>query len=819
MASDRMDEVSAAKPQVTTEALCAHPQLAALMPLLYIVWADGELQQEEREALLRGPAQHLGESEKSTLQSWLDPAAPPSATEMLRLYEHICAASARLGAATRASLVDLGLDLLRANSAGTGDAEATGRALAEVEDALGLHGADLARRLFRPRPPVLTHFAEAPPPFAIADLTEVLDGPYRQDWQWVREQLQRGCFRYRYDLGKERYREQVKEWLLELAQAGVGQLSLPTQYGGTGRVDRFIKVFEALGMFDLSLVVKVGVQFGLFGGAIANLGTSSHHQRYLAAIGRAELLGGFAMTELGHGSNVRELETVARYDAERAFFVLHSPSVSARKEWIGNAAVHGRMMVVFAQLETLGVNHGVHAFVVPVRDEEGRLLPGVYIEDCGHKMGLNGVDNGRIRFDHVEVPRENLLDRYASVEVSGRYSSPIADPGKRFFTMLGTLVAGRISVASAAVTASKSALAIAVRYGALRRQFGPAGGDERCVLDYLSHQQRLLPQLATTYALHFAVQELQQDYRKHLEQSAVALPETTALSEADARTHTQRSKRLEAHAAGLKALASWHAIAAAQASRECCGGMGFLTINRICQIRKDIDVFATFEGDNTVLLQLLAKSLLTDYAEEFQSDLVGTLLRELGRSAVANLNEANPINARRIDSEHLRDLDFHRAALRFRAEHLCQSAARRLKKRLDDKIEPFVAFNEVQDHLLALATAHMECAIYGAFHDAVNALAEQAKVAPALVHNFRTLCALHGVARLYTRRAWFLENGYIESRKARALRKELASLCTELRPLAVALVDAFGIPEQALAAPIAFENYPDGLSSLPAQSV
>src|SRR5690606_9495509 len=124
--------------------------------------------------------------------------------------------------------------------------------------------------------------------------------------------------------------------------------------------------------------------------------------------------------------------------------------------------------------EARGARHGVHAFVVPIRNEQGTPVDGVHIEDCGEKMGLNGVDNGRISFDHVRVPRENLLDRFARVDRDGSYSSPIANPNKRFFTMLGTLVGGRIAVAKGGLSASKVALAVAVRYGDTRRQFGPA---------------------------------------------------------------------------------------------------------------------------------------------------------------------------------------------------------------------------------------------------------------------------------------------------------------------------------------------------------
>ena len=210
------------------------------------------------------------------------------------------------------------------------------------------------------------------------------------------------------------------------------------------------------------------------------------------------------MSETGHGSNVADLATVARYDAAAEQFEIHTPTPLDRKDWIGNAARHGRLATVFAQLEIVGERFGVHAFLVPIRDEEGEPLPGVEIEDCGLKEGLNGVDNGRLTFHRVRIPRHNLLDRFATVAADGSYDSPIASPDRRFFTMLGTLVGGRISVAAAALSAARSGLAIAIRYAERRRQFGPAGRPEVALMDYRTHQRRLLPRLADSYAVGFA---------------------------------------------------------------------------------------------------------------------------------------------------------------------------------------------------------------------------------------------------------------------------------------------------------------------------
>src|SRR3546814_9701907 len=134
------------------------------------------------------------------------------------------------------------------------------------------------------------------------------------------------------------------------------------------------------------------------------------------------------------------------------------------------------MAVVFAQLEIDGKSEGVHAFVVPIRID-GEPAPGVRIEDSGLKMGLNGVDNGRLWFDGVRIPRTSLLNRFADVTPEGVYESPIESPGRRFFTMLGTLVLGRVCIGAAGNSAAKMALTIAIKYADRRRQFESADGE------------------------------------------------------------------------------------------------------------------------------------------------------------------------------------------------------------------------------------------------------------------------------------------------------------------------------------------------------
>lgn len=191
------------------------------------------------------------------------------------------------------------------------------------------------------------------------------------------------------------------------------------------------------------------------GGAIQNLGTEYHHEKFLENMWTMRTSGCFALTELGHGSNVRGLETTAHYDASTQEFIINTPTETAQKYLIGNGTTADHA-VVFAQLFIDGASRGVHAFVVPIRDGAGGpILPGRRVASCGHKMGLLGVNNGRLWFDKVRIPRQNLLNRFADVTPEGEYESPIPSDDMRFAFSMGELVAGRVNMTGGANNISK----------------------------------------------------------------------------------------------------------------------------------------------------------------------------------------------------------------------------------------------------------------------------------------------------------------------------------------------------------------------------
>jgi len=572
--------------------------------------------------------------------------------------------------------------------------------------------------------------------------------------------------------------------------------AFPKALGGADDHGGNIAGFEELVVADPSLQIKAGVQWGLFGSAVMHLGTAPHHAEWLPGIMNLEIPGCFAMTETGHGSDVASIATTATYDPSTEEFVVHTPFRAAWKDYIGNAAIDGLGAVVFAQLVTRGVNHGVHAFYVDLRDPQTReFLPGIGGEDDGIKGGLNGIDNGRLHFTNVRIPRTNLLNRYGDVAPDGTYTSPIASPGRRFFTMLGTLVQGRVSLDGAAVAASKVALQAAVRYASERRQFNASSHtDEEVLLDYQRHQRRLFTRLATTYAAGFAHEQLLQKF-----------------DDVFSGAHDTDADRqdLETLAAALKALSTWHALDTLQECREACGGAGFLIENRFASLRADLDVYATFEGDNTVLLQLVAKRLLADYAKEFRNVDFGVLARYVvGQATGAAIHRTGLRQVAQFMADTgsvqkaaiaLRDEEGQRALLTDRVQTMVAEAAAALKgsNRLSQE-KGAALFNRHQNELIDAAQAHAELLQWEAFTDALREVED-----PGTRTVLTWLRDLFGLSLIEKNLSWYLMNGRLSMQRARTVGEYINRLLVKIRPHALDLVDAFGYSSDHVRAAVA----------------
>lgn len=627
----------------------------------------------------------------------------------------------------------------------------------------------------------------------VRDVKYVLDGEFADTRAELREMLNDPQMLPSIGKSLEDSRADITNKLSTVMSSGLARGIFREDQGGTGQTGHALTSTEMLGHVDLSLMVKSGVQWGLFGGAVGNLGTERHNQM-VADLIELKALGCFAMTERGHGSDVQALETTAHYDPETQEFILNSPTASSEKFYIGNAARDGRWAAVFCQLYTPGVeeSHGVHCILARIREDDGSPVEGVRLGDHGYKGGLSGVDNGTMMFDNYRVPREALLNRFADVDEAGNYSSPIENPNRRFFTMLGALVRGRVTVGAAAGAATRTALDIATTYANLRRQFASDDSlPEKRLIEHRKHRLRLIPAIARSYGLQVATNTLISRVHE-LEQRGIDPTDMSKEEQADQR-------ELEAHAAVLKAANTRHATTTIQDMREACGGAGYMAENYLTTLKADSDVFTTFEGDNVVMLQLCGKELMTGFARElgglkpmemvrFGLDSFNSLLRRrtAADTIIQNLQDTF------TDSEEtsLFEPAYQVKLLSEREDRLMLSLARRLRPARKLSVEEAAAVvDKAQDHLLAVAEAHVNRIIFEAMLDAESKLRTKqgSKVFEQVRHVYFMSCIVDNAS-------WYLEQNLLSGTRTKAARASLNDLVDSLGPWSQVLVDAFGVP-------------------------
>ncbi|XP_042188871.1 acyl-coenzyme A oxidase-like protein isoform X3 [Callorhinchus milii] len=487
-------------------------------------------------------------------------------------------------------------------------------------------------------------------------------------------------------------------------------------------INKSLAFGEVVSTADLTTGVKMGVVCWLFGGAVVNLGSPEHIEKWVQPIKDLKFTGMFAMTECGHGSNVKGIQTQATYDPATKEFVIHTPCEDAKKMYIGNA-MQGNYAAVFAQLYVNGEWQGPHCFIVPIRDQAGKVYPGVTAVDMRHKEGLNGVDNGILFFDSVRIPKENLLNN--------------------------------------------------------RRQFGPKNKEEVKIIEHQTQYLRLMPHLATSLALTFTSR-----YAGEILDEDVCQGKDLV-----------NNRPLQALVAGLKAYSTWENVGCLQDCRECTGGMGYMMENRIPDLKCDSDVFVTFEGDNVVMLQVVARDLLAQYARQYEERPVLELLKHWTASTADSLRTSFLA----FNTEVVGCLSFLLKALNFRERVLQRSLSARLYDKVKKKKEEFFsAWNSCLHHVVALALAHVHRVTLEQFWKAVKECPEPKD--QALLKKF---CLLHGTNLLYQERAWYLEHKYLTPAISVQIRNQFLELCKSAKEDALTVVSAFNIPASSVQAPIA----------------
>ena len=358
----------------------------------------------------------------------------------------------------------------------------------------------------------------------------------------------------------------------------------------------FVPTLGIMSLIDAGAATKVGVHFGLYTKTLLSLGTDKH-QKWVERAFKLQDFGCFMLTEMGHGSNVQGITTLAVFDAETGQFVINSPINSAMKFWIGNLAETANMGVIFANLIVNGQNQGPHGFLVRIRDDNGNVLAGMTIGDCGYKMGINSVDNGWVLFDSLRLPRDALLDRFSQVSAEGHFTSKIKSTSQRFAVQIGALSGGRIGIGSAANIISLIGSTIAVRYTNVRKQFGETKGMENVVIDYPLVHSKLVSRVSNALVYMHAADVIDHEY---LGINVFNLKDI-------------RTKELHALSSYIKVAASWNLEQNLSKCRELCGGHGYSAYSNLGMLINDSNVHVTWEGTNEVLLQQTCKNLMAEF--------------------------------------------------------------------------------------------------------------------------------------------------------------------------------------------------------------
>ncbi|KAI6798833.1 acyl-CoA oxidase [Hortaea werneckii] len=520
------------------------------------------------------------------------------------------------------------------------------------------------------------------------------------------------------------------------------------------------------------------VHYSMFITTIREQGDENQRSYWLPKIEAMEVIGCYAQTELGHGSNVRGIECEARWCPQKSEFVLHSPTLTASKWWNGTMGRTANHAIVVAQLLVPKspdsgdyVDHGPHPFVVQIRDmKTHKPLPGIAVGDIGPKYGYAPMDNGYMLFDHVRVPHSAMLSRYSWVDPNiCTYSKP-ANPA----VVYGSLTAVRASIIMHARLIMARAVTIAVRYTCVRRQFQDRDSKEKdapelSVLDYPTVQIRILPLLATMFALHYtgaAMQSLYESTRAKIDQGDFS-----------------KLAVLHAQSSGLKSLCTELAANSIETCRRALGGHGFGGGSGLIQLNNDYLSKPTVEGDNWMITQQTASYLIKRMAAAVAAkgesqDEVEAACRDWLRAGRGSGGGA-PLRIFDDDKQIVE-------AFSRRSRYLTYQAYlhREVKKR---------SWNSMLIQLRKVSHAESQAILVSNFYDALQRSDEDLR--PEVRIHLQKLFKLFALYTMEQEARDFLKAQAVSDEDLDQLPETIQILMADIRPHAVNLVDAWKIPD------------------------
>ncbi|XP_015254595.1 PREDICTED: peroxisomal acyl-coenzyme A oxidase 1 isoform X1 [Cyprinodon variegatus] len=516
------------------------------------------------------------------------------------------------------------------------------------------------------------------------------------------------------------------------------------------------------------------LHLAMFLPTLLNQATPAQMDRFFMPAWNLEIIGTYAQTEIGHGTHLRGLETTATYDPATQEFVLNSPTVSSIKWWPGGLGKTSNHAIVLAQLYSLGNCHGLHAFIVPIRDmTTHEPLPGIVVGDIGPKFGFNEVDNGFLKLENVRIPRENMLMKYSKVEPDGTYVKP---PSSKL--TYGTMVFVRSMIVGESARALSKSCTIAIRYSVVRHQSEIRPGEpEPQILDYQTQQYKLFPLLAMAYAFTFVGQYMTEIYHR--------------ISEDINRGDFSQLPELHALSAGLKAFTTWEANSAIEVCRMSCGGHGYSRSSALPDIYVEFTPTCTYEGENTVMMLQTARYLVKSYrqarAGQQLSGIVSYLNESRDRRVQPQAVAARPPVVDINDLSSLVEIYKQRAAI------LVEMAARSIQQELQHRKSQEDAWNNSAIDLVRASDAHCHYVVVKVFHDKLKGVGDTA--IHSVLSTLALLYAMHGITR---NSGDFLQAALLSVPQVLQISVRVKELLSQLRPNAVALVDAFDIHDKKL---------------------